>query len=194
MHSSDRIDAAQSPAPGAVAYDLAQSSVETPTEPDLGEPRYAIELVLPDGGLVGLVLPRQCQTEMVRRIALCPIPNSPRWFIGMMNLRGSLVPVFDLVASLFADAPLASARVVLVTGTGESAFAFPIPSEPQLVHLRELEAAPAGVSPEMQPFVVGSYRLDQALWLEFQFDQWIAQRFTGAVRGREVRRVSLQGT
>ncbi|MBL8299316.1 MAG: chemotaxis protein CheW [Rhodanobacteraceae bacterium] len=190
MNSSEQVGLA-----GIPVTELASPAVGLPAETgDSGEPRYAVKLALPDGDPIGLALPPQCQTEMVHGVSLCPIPNAPRWFVGMLNLRGNLIPVFDVMASLLTNAPLAVQRAVLVIGTGDSAFAILIPSEPELVFLSTREAVPENTPAEVRVHTQGAYRVDQALWLEFQFDRWIAQCFAGATRGRAVRRVSLLGT
>ena len=57
------------------------------TEPS----RYGFKI-----GQLGLLLCLQEKIEIVDSIDPCPIPNTPQWFAGMINLRGNLLPVFDM--------------------------------------------------------------------------------------------------
>ncbi|UXI69143.1 chemotaxis protein CheW [Tahibacter amnicola] len=184
-------DSQPPPLPGA------GPAVNATTEPspaaDPGEPRFAISLPIPDGRHANLLLPAARPTEMVRRATLCPIPNVPAWFAGVLNLRGTLVPVFDLVAELFGESRRQASPSVLVVGTGETAFAIPIATEPQLERIRQSSDDLSHVAPELLPYVDRYFASSGIDWLDFQFDQWVKHLFTGAVRGRTVRRVSLQG-
>ena len=56
-----------------------------------------------DGRLYGLS--SDVVVEVVRAVAVSPLPNGPRVVTGVMNLRGRLVPVFDLRVR-FGLAPL----------------------------------------------------------------------------------------
>jgi purine-binding chemotaxis protein CheW len=50
-------------------------------------------------------LPADDVDEVLRMVALTPLPESPRWLAGMLNLRGAATPVVDLRLRL--DVPAA---------------------------------------------------------------------------------------
>jgi chemotaxis signal transduction protein len=66
------------------------------------------------------------------------LPNSPAWFIGMANLNGALIPVFDLANYLGADATEPTRPMLLVLGHGDDAAGIVIDGLPQ--RLRPLRA------------------------------------------------------
>jgi purine-binding chemotaxis protein CheW len=41
-------------------------------------------------------LPLDCVVEVVRMAALAPVPDAPRFLLGLLDLRGRVVPVLDL--------------------------------------------------------------------------------------------------
>ena len=59
------------------------------------------------------------------------LPNSPAWFVGMANLNGTLIPVFDLAHYLGVDATAAVKPMLLVLGHGEDAAGIVIDGLPQ---------------------------------------------------------------
>jgi purine-binding chemotaxis protein CheW len=56
--------------------------------------------------------------EIIRHIAPRPIPDAPAHVLGVINLRGRIIPVFDLRARLgvVADPPEEARIVVMETG------------------------------------------------------------------------------
>ncbi len=51
-------------------------------------------------GFLQLLLPAQTRSELLRCEHFCAIPETPDWFVGFINHRGDVVPVYDLAASL----------------------------------------------------------------------------------------------
>lgn len=47
-------------------------------------------------GELKLLLKPLEKIEVINTLSACPVPNTPSWFAGMINLRGELLPVFDL--------------------------------------------------------------------------------------------------
>ena len=47
-------------------------------------------------GELRLLLRPGVKVEAIKTIPACPMPNTPHWFAGMINLRGNLLPVFDI--------------------------------------------------------------------------------------------------
>jgi purine-binding chemotaxis protein CheW len=42
--------------------------------------------------------------EMIRLVSIVPLPNAPTWVAGVVNLRGTVIPVVDLRRRLSVDA------------------------------------------------------------------------------------------
>lgn len=61
--------------------------------------------------------------EIVRMVAVTPIPEVPVWMLGVVNLRGSHIPIIDLHARLNVEGspPDAASRIIVVEcGAGRS--------------------------------------------------------------------------
>ena len=55
------------------------------------------------------------QVREIRRWSpVTPLPNAPRELLGVMNLRGSVIPIYDLAASFGLSATAESPRNVVV--------------------------------------------------------------------------------
>jgi len=67
-----------------------------------------------------------CELPAARRL-----PNTPAWFIGVANLDGALIPVFDLAHFLGVDASETTKPMLLVLGHGEDAAGIVIDGLPQ---------------------------------------------------------------
>jgi chemotaxis signal transduction protein len=71
--------------------------------------------------------------EVLELPQIYPLPNAPRACRGLINLRGGLVPVFDIRRMLGGDASLV--RWVLVVDRGEQAAALVVDELPRQVSL-----------------------------------------------------------
>ena len=53
--------------------------------------------------------------EVLRMVAVTPLPGAPAWLSGIVNLRGRVVPVIDLRTRLgFPDAPIGLSTPILI--------------------------------------------------------------------------------
>ena len=107
-------------------------------EPVQADIRYAIRV-----GGIGLLIGARVPSEFVLPVPVSRVPNTPDWFAGLINLRGALLPVFDLESMIVSDRDAAQSTVAngrllfLVLGRGERAAALKIHGFPQ--PLRGLE-------------------------------------------------------
>ena len=62
-------------------------------------------------------LPAERVREVVRMVAIAPLPRAPRAIEGVVNVRGEIVPVYDLRArfGLSARAPDAAEHLIVLT-------------------------------------------------------------------------------
>jgi len=118
-------------------------------------------------GSIGLVTPPGLPCEVVDDATIFPIPNTAHWFTGMINLRGNLVPVFDLQAvfGIGAGGP----RSLLVINRGAEAVAVPVDALPQAVSTGQKAPSSLPVPAQLEPFCRGGYLADDGIWLEVDF-------------------------
>lgn len=70
-------------------------------------------------GTLNLMVHYEDASELADMPVICRLPHSPPWFLGMTNLHGALVPVFDLADRWGTKHDTATAAMLLVLGHGD---------------------------------------------------------------------------
>lgn len=115
---------------------------------------------------IGLLLQSDMISELLTSLSICRLPNTNQALHGMGNLRGNIIPVFDL-RHLFGM-PEHKHKYVLAIGEGESAVAVLLDEVPLQVEIEEqykLNALPP-MPAVLRPHVRGAYHTD-GLWVDF---------------------------
>lgn len=98
--------------------------------------------------------------EILQAQRVTQVPNAPSWVEGVMNLRGSLIPVVDLRKRLGAkgEAPRRLKPKWLVTFVGRRRVAMVVDGVSEVVRVRksELKPVPPFVAAGVTPAVVGA--------------------------------------
>lgn len=100
------------------------------------------------------------------------LPNAGEGFSGLVNLRGNLVPVFDLKPLLGEEAAAVDKQMLLVIGTGDRAAALVIDGNPMRVTLDagervgDLSRVPELVRERLR----GAYAREGVLWIEPDYE------------------------
>lgn len=122
-------------------------------------------------GNIGLLIPSGEVSEVSDALPMCRLPNTPEWLLGVANLRGNMVPVFDLGQLLgveIADTPNSK---LLVVGVKDKAIGIRIHSMPLRVML-DAESKLARIPPlpeALQPFVRAGYSTDR-IWVDWDME------------------------
>lgn len=111
--------------------------------------------------------------ELSEWLPLCAVPNTPAWIIGAVNLRGTLVPVFDLhplSPTLFAEQgnTRRTKRLLFIVGTGERAAAMTVEGLPYRQRMDdEIQETRVPDLPEaLAAKVSAAYRRSDVWWLD----------------------------
>ncbi len=119
-------------------------------------------------GSYHLLIAAQTFSEVVARAACYPIPHTPPWFLGLLNQRGNLLPVFDVHQLLHTGEAEHDRHTVLVLDQGSEAVGLCIDGMPESVVLEQrLRQVPSLPTP-LAAHVVAAYRCDQTTWLDFE--------------------------
>jgi twitching motility protein PilI len=142
------------------------------SEPEQADTRYAIRV-----GDIGLLIGARVPSEFVLPVPVSRVPNTPDWFAGLINLRGALLPVFDLELMVAngrqaKQATVAGGRLLfLVLGRGERAAALKIHGFPQpLRGLEPLDQMPPIPSP-LDECVTNALVENGSAWLELDHER-----------------------
>ncbi len=105
--------------------------------------------------------------DITDAVAVSRMPNSPRWLIGLVNLRGNIVPVLDLTVLLNIYATDKISRKYLFFQIENDWVGVIANGLPQLVSLPpkyKLESLPA-MPWELRPYVNSCYR-NEGTWFD----------------------------
>ena len=109
------------------------------------------------------------------------LPNSSAWFTGLVNLRGNLVPVFDLKSLLGISGPTGYRQMLLVIGSGEKVAALVIDGTPDHITIDAASRVdqPNRVPEILQDYLQGAYEYAGEIWYQADYEglfQSLAQR------------------
>ena len=119
-------------------------------------------------GSLGLLIQPGVGSEVMQMPTIWTLPGAQPWLLGLINLRGSLVPVYDLKLVLGLEARSSNAKsLVLVFDQGDKAVGMLIDDFPK--PLAGLNLLPN--LPHLPTALVGhvhtGYVKSEMIWLEF---------------------------
>jgi twitching motility protein PilI len=118
-------------------------------------------------GQLRLLIKPRTHSEVVAQPHIYPIPNVPQWFLGVITLRGNLLPVFSLQQLLQPGSGSQNTHTVLLLDQSRDAVGVPIEGLPQSValqqELRDLPSLPEA----LQEHVTAAYVTNGMIWLDF---------------------------
>lgn len=121
-------------------------------------------------GDIGLLIPLGMLSELVEDAEIYPLPTTPPWFQGLINLRGSLVPVFDLKA-LFGNVGQKVERTnLLVLNSREEAVGILIDGLPMTLDVAQPNEQLPLLPPVLREYSQAVYVRGEEVWVEFDFD------------------------
>lgn len=109
--------------------------------------------------------------EVVQSAQIYRIPNTHTWVLGVINLRGNLVPVFDLMRRLDETVTRAEDQRLLIFDQGEHAIGIYIDGLPQALKIDPEDAEQRTSIPDHLPasireHVIAAYLVNTDTWLE----------------------------
>ncbi len=121
-------------------------------------------------GDLGLLIPLGMRSELVEQSKIYPLPNMPAWFRGLFNLRGNLVPVFDLKTLLGLSQSEKESAYLLVLGTGAASIGLWVDTLPQALELgKPLQQFPP-LPGQLGDYNRAVYGGEEMLWIDLDFD------------------------
>lgn len=131
---------------------------------DYQQPKYGFKICG-----VGFLITPEVLCEVMKNTVVYPIPNTKEWMRGLVNLRGNLIPVYDMSILLgLTDEPMKHDNL-LVIDKGPASAGILIESLPQpcdlngCAELKHVPKLPAGLS----DYVSEAYSKDDVIWLGF---------------------------
>jgi twitching motility protein PilI len=119
-------------------------------------------------GNMGILLPVNIIKEVIEELDYCQLPNTSEVLYGMANLRGNIIPIFDLHAQFNIEIKQNINRKILVIGKGSEAAAILIDELPIAISI-ELQNCSSETPPlpkVLQKFVNNTYKVKNTTWLD----------------------------
>jgi len=136
-------------------------------------------------GDFNLLLDARIQGEIQENLPIQPVPRSREFCLGLSNLRGNLVALYDI--RHFLGELGAHQRWYLVLHTKPAWVGFGMDTLPDQLSLDEsMKVAQLPPLPEdLEPFVKAGYRVADKLWLDLDFERFFEQLSARAVLALE---------
>jgi chemotaxis signal transduction protein len=132
-------------------------------------------------GTLGLLVALDCGGEILEEARLYALPGAASWCRGLINLRGSLIPAFDLHEALGIAHLRADRQWWLVLGAREDALAFPVDALPAVLSADSTSTVQPSLVPEpLRGYAGAAFRIASELWFEFHHRDFV--RALGATR------------
>lgn len=132
-------------------------------------------------GNMGFLIDIDTVSEVVERATVYPVPQTPPWLVGLLNLRGNLVPVFDFKASLSLDNVAPDNHYLLLLGEGGDMVGFFVESLPQTVDTSHKLAHPPPLPAALRGYAGDIYSFDKIVWVEFDHRNFFQSLAASAV-------------
>jgi twitching motility protein PilI len=122
-------------------------------------------------GHLGLMIPYDKGSELIDLPQVFALPNAPEWFIGIANLHGTLVPVFDLARHLAVEHSTEGKQMLLVLGHGIESAGVVIDGLPTRLRFDATERAEGAPVPlALEGCVTDTYWAGERTWMDLNVD------------------------
>jgi chemotaxis signal transduction protein len=127
-------------------------------------------------GHMRLLAPFATASELTEMPNVYPLPRMPANLLGLVNLHGRIVPLFDLAPMFETQHLPREKRMLLVIGHGDAAAGIVIDGLPRrMVFRKENEILTPALSPAAATAVVATYADGQDAWFELHYAQLLDQ-------------------
>lgn len=122
---------------------------------------------------LNLLIRAETGSEVIRPQAVAPLPGAPAFLLGLINLRGNLVPIFDLGLVLSGRrSEVTPTKLFLILDKAENAVGMLIDSYPQpLTELRTITQMPQ-LPATLEAYVPAAFVKDDKVWLDFNHESF----------------------
>lgn len=123
-------------------------------------------------GRQGYMVSPGVYSELIKNPVWSALPNVQHHFAGLLNLRGTIVPVFHLDSFIDGTPPAAAAPYALLIGAMGQAAALALNEKPQAIDLQRCTQtddylqAPRAIA----HCIKHSYRSDKQVWYELSHE------------------------
>jgi twitching motility protein PilI len=138
---------------------------------DYIRPRYGFKV-----NSIGLLISPDALCEVKKNFIVYPVPKTKQWFQGLVNIRGNLIPVYDLSIMLGTSDVPTKHENLLVIDKGSDSVGILIDDIPQhcdtndWIELSQVPVLPSGLSESVDV----AYTKNDTFWLEFDHKKFFS--------------------
>ncbi len=121
---------------------------------------------------IGLLIPPYTPSEVMDEMPIYPLPNTAKWFSGLFNLRGNIIPVYDLELLFGFRKGGAEKHYLIVLDKGEKAVGLlsnVLPKQHMLDERLVMSNRPP-LPQHLETHVSKAYIIDQKVWVDFDHE------------------------
>jgi len=123
-------------------------------------------------GRMRLLAPFATASELTEMPNVYPLPRAPDNLLGLVNLHGRIVPLFDLAALFETEHLPREKRMLLVIGHGDAAAGIAIDGLPRrMVFTPGSKIVPPQLPAGAASAVLATYLAGNDAWFEFDYEQ-----------------------
>ena len=127
-------------------------------------------------GHMRLLAPFAAASELTEMPNVYPLPRMPANLLGLVNLHGRIVPLFDLAALFETDHLQREKRMLLVIGHGNEAAGIVIDGLPRrMAFAPEAQMAPPALPAGAAGALRAAWAAGNDTWFEFDYAQLLDQ-------------------
>ena len=134
--------------------------------------RYGFRL-----GKINFLVNEFSMSEVVMKPVIYSIPNTPSWIQGLINLRGILVPVFNIKKLIEQSSEKKRSDTLLIIDKGERAFATFIDALPDSINMDDTDikkiTVPDDIHESLKEHATEAYEIKEEIWLELNYDTFV---------------------
>jgi len=157
------------PLPPELAALAGMSAAAAPNPDDIVRQAFRI-------GQMRLLAPFEVSSELTEMPTVYPLPRMPANLLGLVNLHGRILPLFDLATLLETEHLPREKRMLLVIGHGNDAAGIVIDGLPRrMAFLPESQIVPPALPAAAAGALRASYSAGRDAWYEFDYAQLLDQ-------------------
>ena len=115
------------------------------------------------------LVPQKMISEVIQHPDIYELPNSPEWVEGLINVRGSIIPVMNMTRLLHSKHSIDDPCVLMLNDVNEKqAVAMIIDSLPVSLVYEDLPPSREAYPGNLQDFLGEGFQIDGTSWLELR--------------------------
>ncbi len=115
------------------------------------------------------LVPEKMISEVIQNPKIFNLPNSPEWVEGLINVRGSIIPVMNIARLLKNNLPVKDQRVLLLNDVNEKqAVAIIIDELPVSLVYEDLPPTKEAYPGNIQDYLGEGFQHKGTSWIEFR--------------------------